>query len=115
MQDHQPWRQYGKCTTLPQDEIDNLFYIGKGKSPKAAKAFCAGCMVRKQCLFFALYYNETGIWAGTTDAERSEMRGFVMLEVELSIEVSGFVESRDLADFLPSPFVPQDQSNLECA
>jgi WhiB family transcriptional regulator, redox-sensing transcriptional regulator len=111
MQDHQPWRAHGKCATISPARADELFYIGKGKSPKAAKAFCAACPVRKQCLFFALYYNEEGIWAGTTDAERKEMRDFVMVEVELSFEVVYYIESRDLSDFIP----PQEQSSLECA
>lgn len=111
MQDHQPWRAHGKCTKLTPEQSDKLFYLTKGKSSRPAKAFCAGCPVRKQCLFFALFYREEGIWAGTTDAEREEMREFVEVEVELSFEVVYYIESRDLDDFLP----PQQESRLESA
>lgn len=108
MQDHQPWRTYGKCTTLKPKEADALFYLGRGKSPKAAKAFCDDCIVRKQCLFSAVYYKEVGIWAGTTDAEREDLRAFIIEEVTISMEVL-FIESRNLDDFLP----PKQVSSFE--
>lgn len=110
MQDHQPWRAHGKCSTLLPEDADRLFYLGRGQSPKAAKEFCSDCPVRRPCLFFALFYGETGIWAGTTDKDRENLRGFLYEEVTFSMEVT-FIESRNLADFLP----PQEVSGFESA
>jgi WhiB family redox-sensing transcriptional regulator len=39
-----------------------------------AKAICADCGVRDQCLQHALHVNEQhGIWGGTNESERREM------------------------------------------
>lgn len=93
--DHQPWREHGKCVSLTPKDADELFYIGRGKSPKAAKAFCSGCPVRKQCLFYAVYYNLQGIWAGTTDDERKNLKPFIYEEVVLAMNETVF-EVHDL-------------------
>jgi len=34
------------------------------------KKVCRNCPVRKQCLDYAVKYNEYGIWGGTTEEER---------------------------------------------
>ena len=39
-----------------------------------AKAVCRGCEVIAECLDHALRYHEVGIWGGTTDVERKEIR-----------------------------------------
>jgi WhiB family redox-sensing transcriptional regulator len=39
-----------------------------------AKAVCAGCSVRDDCLAFALKYPQYGIWGGLTDEERRKLR-----------------------------------------
>jgi WhiB family redox-sensing transcriptional regulator len=40
-----------------------------------AKAICAGCTVRAQCLDYALDTNqEPGIWGGLTEDERRTLR-----------------------------------------
>jgi WhiB family transcriptional regulator, redox-sensing transcriptional regulator len=93
--DRQPWREHGKCVALDPSDADELFYLGRGKSPKAAKAFCAGCAVRKQCLFYAVYYNMEGIWAGTTDDERKDLKPFIYEEVVLAMSETTF-EIHDL-------------------
>lgn len=108
MLDHQPWRTHGKCSNLSPEEADSVFFLGRGRSPSAAKEFCSNCPVRRPCLFFAIFYNEVGIWAGTTDKERKDLRAFVIDEVSFSMEVT-FIESRDLSDFLP----PQQVSGFE--
>lgn len=108
MPDRTYWRAHGKCSTLSAEEADKLFYLSKGQSPKAAKQFCEDCPVRRPCLFFALYYKEVGIWAGTTDKERLEFYDFVIDEVEIAMSFT-YIESRNLADFLP----PQHVSSLQ--
>ena len=42
---------------------------------KQVKAICAGCPVRVECLQEALSMNESGVWGGTTNAERDRLRG----------------------------------------
>ncbi len=38
------------------------------------RALCEGCRVRQECLEFALADTDiTGLWGGTTDAERREL------------------------------------------
>ena len=39
-----------------------------------ARAICAQCAVRSQCLEFALSRNEYGIWGGTTERERHALK-----------------------------------------
>jgi WhiB family redox-sensing transcriptional regulator len=46
-----------------------------GISAAPAKAVCAGCAVRGECLAYALGDpNLQGIWGGTSDAERRVLR-----------------------------------------
>jgi WhiB family redox-sensing transcriptional regulator len=40
-----------------------------------AKAICTGCLVRRQCLQFALRTRAHGIWGGLTELERHPGRG----------------------------------------
>lgn len=40
-----------------------------------ARQLCAGCPIRRECLEYALAnLDMSGIWGGTTDDERDEMR-----------------------------------------
>ncbi|MGH8867099.1 MAG: WhiB family transcriptional regulator [Actinomycetes bacterium] len=39
-----------------------------------AKRVCAGCPFRRPCLAYALTHSEAGIWGGTTEKERDELR-----------------------------------------
>lgn len=98
--EHQPWREHGKCASLKTTEVDQLFFIGRGKSPKPAQTFCAGCPVRKPCLFYALFYDEAGIWAGTTEEERRNLKPFLMAEVAEAMVLT-FQETHSIDAFLP--------------
>lgn len=59
-----------------------LFFELEGESPKrrirrirAAKAVCAECPVRRECLSFALSTHERyGIWGGFTSRERAMLK-----------------------------------------
>ena len=47
-----------------------------GASSTPAKAVCAQCPVRGECLAYALRYPQLqGVWGGTSDAERRALRG----------------------------------------
>lgn len=66
------WRAAGACLTADPD----LFFPISGMGAAARQAdralrVCAGCLVRRQCLEFALGTGEKdGIWGGTTPEER---------------------------------------------
>jgi WhiB family redox-sensing transcriptional regulator len=56
-----------------------LFYPEQHTGPyfdvREAKAICAGCLARQDCLDFALDRFETiGIWGGLTPKERREVK-----------------------------------------
>lgn len=61
--------------------IDNSDIFSTGKimtekdkeKEKAAKAICAVCLVRLDCLEYALKYKRPGIWGGLNEEQRSEI------------------------------------------
>jgi len=67
-----PWRQFAACRSADPE----LFFPVSASGPslrqgEEAKAICAGCPVRGQCLTFAtLTRQEHGIWGGLTEEER---------------------------------------------
>lgn len=69
------WWGRGRCRTEPVDP--EIFFPGPGR-PLAdldAKAFCAECPVRAECLEYALEKGEHyGTWGGMTEKERRAIR-----------------------------------------
>ncbi len=62
------WTLQAKCRGM----ADALFPEGKGQ--KRARAVCAGCPVRTQCLVEALDGGiEWGVWGGLTERERRQL------------------------------------------
>jgi len=52
-----------------------LFYPERGESSKEAKAVCATCPVRVECLDHAIATHERwGLWGGMTERERRGLR-----------------------------------------
>lgn len=45
-----------------------------GKSGRFARSLCAKCPVRDLCLQYAVEHHEIGIWGGTSETERRELR-----------------------------------------
>ena len=65
--DHDRWMQEASCLGLDAD----LFFPGPGDDPGPAKAVCASCVVRAECLGAALARREPdGNWGGLTASER---------------------------------------------
>ncbi len=61
------WRYRGACRGLDPD----IFYPVTDEEAEAAKAVCGQCVVRQQCLEFALDNREReGVWGGATEKER---------------------------------------------
>lgn len=52
-----------------------IFFPPVGRSCALARAICAGCPVKRECLDHALATGERyGVWGGTTVRERRRMR-----------------------------------------
>lgn len=58
-----------------QVDPDMFFPESSSNIPvRLAKALCADCDIRQECLAYALAYNVQGVWGGTTGKDRQEMR-----------------------------------------
>ncbi|MES9525874.1 WhiB family transcriptional regulator [Streptomyces capoamus] len=70
------WRDHAACR---QEDPDLFFPIGTTGPAQVqtqqAKAVCARCPVREQCLDWALDTSQSiGVWGGTTELERRALR-----------------------------------------
>jgi len=65
------WQEEANCLGVDPD----LFFPERGASTREAKAVCAGCEVRVDCLEYALANGEKfGIWGGLSERERRRLR-----------------------------------------
>lgn len=87
--DRQNWRARAKCRELSLEEADEIFFLDVGKKSKTAKQICNQCPVQSQCLDFAIFYGESGIWGGMTDAERDSLIGLIGLVSMARLAASG--------------------------
>lgn len=68
--DGQSWHDMAACRGSGVN-----FHPERGEDARPAKAVCAGCPVREQCLDDALADStRKGIWGGTSERERRRMR-----------------------------------------
>lgn len=66
----EPWVQEALCAETEPD----AFFPEKGGTTLPAKAVCAACDVREQCLEFALRTRQKyGIYGGTSPRERARL------------------------------------------
>jgi WhiB family redox-sensing transcriptional regulator len=67
------WMRDAACREHPEV----AWFPRQGVRPEHAKAVCRGCLVRAECLAFALDQPDDadyGVWGGTTRAERRRAR-----------------------------------------
>jgi len=65
------WQEYANCLGVDPD----LFFPERGASTREAKEVCRGCVVRGDCLEYALRNSEKfGIWGGMSERERRRIR-----------------------------------------
>ncbi|HEY7705272.1 MAG TPA: WhiB family transcriptional regulator [Acidimicrobiia bacterium] len=65
------WQDYANCRGADAD----LFFPERGASTRKAKAICAACDVRQECLDYAIASGEKfGIWGGMSERERRRVR-----------------------------------------
>lgn len=66
--DSTKWQEQAACRDV---EDPDIFFPERGGSSKAARALCADCPVRAECLEYALANHEDfGIWGGTSPRDR---------------------------------------------
>jgi WhiB family transcriptional regulator, redox-sensing transcriptional regulator len=70
------WRSLGACLAEDPELFFPLSSSGPGGAQIAtAKAVCAHCQVRNECLGFAMSTGqEHGVWGGTSEEERKALR-----------------------------------------
>lgn len=65
------WQRLANCLGLDPD----VFFPERGASTREAKEVCRGCVVRSECLDFAVDNGERfGIWGGLSERERRKVR-----------------------------------------
>jgi len=65
------WQDLANCLGVDPD----LFFPERGASTREAKEVCRGCVVREDCLEYALANGEKfGIWGGMSERERRRIR-----------------------------------------
>ena len=65
------WRDDAACRGLDT----NVFFPATDEEAAEAKAICATCPVREECLEFALLTRQDdGVWGGLTETERRRLR-----------------------------------------
>ena len=71
MSEPSSWSREAAC----RDMDPNLFFVGQGGIiGQEVRAACRQCVVRRQCLSWALNHEQFGYWAGTSDRMRRRMR-----------------------------------------
>lgn len=71
------WQARAACHPRADTAIDpeRFFPVHKAdKYTQAAKRVCRRCPVQTDCLSFALTHNLAGVWGGTSDRERADLR-----------------------------------------
>jgi WhiB family redox-sensing transcriptional regulator len=67
------WMRDALCREYPRE----LFFPEVGSNGTQAKAICARCLVRAECLEFALSDQDArlhGVWGGTSPQDRKKLR-----------------------------------------
>ncbi len=65
------WQDDALCAQVDPE----MFFVEKGGSIAEAKAVCALCDVRAECLATALELGPVGVWGGTSPMERRKLGG----------------------------------------
>jgi WhiB family redox-sensing transcriptional regulator len=69
-EDERPWASHASCRFADPE----LFFSDEGDAGYALR-ICAGCPVSEECLAWAVATRATyGVWGGTTEEERRQLR-----------------------------------------
>ena len=70
-EDGRAWQALANCLGVDPD----LFFPERGASTREAKEVCRACVVREECLEYAIVNGEKfGIWGGMSERERRRVR-----------------------------------------
>ena len=76
-EEEKSWQTKSNCMGVDPD----LFFPERGASTREAKEVCRGCVVREECLEYALSNGEKfGLWGGMSERERRRLRRARALE-----------------------------------
>ena len=79
------WKDSSNCLGVDPD----LFFPERGASTREAKEVCRGCIVRVDCLEYALLNGEKfGIWGGMSERERRRIRRQRALERQAAAQTA---------------------------
>jgi len=79
------WKDSSNCLGVDPD----LFFPERGASTREAKEVCRGCIVREDCLEYALMNGEKfGIWGGMSERERRRIRRQRALERQAAAQTA---------------------------
>lgn len=68
--EYEEWKMLGECRNYPPD----VFFSSDGSGLVDAKKICAQCMVRSECLEYALDNRiNHGVWGGASERERARI------------------------------------------
>jgi WhiB family redox-sensing transcriptional regulator len=73
--DHRDWRSLAACRSADPDLFFPVSTAGESVAQLAkAKAVCGGCLVRLECLAFAVRTRQAyGVWGGLSEHERRQV------------------------------------------
>ena len=77
--DPMPWRVDANCRKVKTE----LFFPNRGDmwTQRQALDVCKGCQVRQQCFDYGFEHYERGVWGGTTERQRRQLRaGWLTME-----------------------------------
>lgn len=66
----EPWMADAACAQVDPE----LWFPEKGGTSSIAKRICRTCPVQALCLEYALEHHELGVWGGTSEKQRKQMR-----------------------------------------
>ena len=85
------WQKKANCRGVNP----NLFFPERGVSTSEAKAVCAGCQVKDECLEFAVDRGEKfGIWGGYSERERRKIRKARRIQTHEYTEKEAYKEKK---------------------
>jgi WhiB family transcriptional regulator, redox-sensing transcriptional regulator len=65
------WQRAAACLSADPELFFPVSATGRSvEQVERAKAVCRSCIVRRQCLQYAIATDEEGVWGGTTEDER---------------------------------------------
>ena len=79
------WQDHAACRDAPSW----VMFPARGESLDPARAYCAACPVRAECLDWALTTGQTyGVWGGTSERERRRMRRGMTIHRQPSVTLA---------------------------